>query len=117
MSIPDSNTIKHFLHGQVECWNNGDKDGFFAHYRSVAAKGLSIEYVGQPERDAWQVLEGMWAQQQPRIRVQVRETIINGNEAACHHLNAFVGGEGGIETIELYRFDEGLLSVRYFIGG
>lgn len=117
MGIPDLKTIEHFLHGQVACWNKGDKEGFFAHYRSVAAKGLSIEYVGQPERDAWQVLEGMWAQQQARIRIEVHQVIVNGNEAACHHRNAFVGVEGGIETIELYRFDEGLLSVRYFIGG
>jgi hypothetical protein len=117
MSIPDKRLIEQFLHGQVECWNKGDKEGFFAHYRRMADKGLSIEYVGQPERDAWQVLEGMWAQQNAKIRISVRATIINGNEAACHHLNAFVGGEGGIETIEVYRFDEGLLSVRYFVAG
>jgi hypothetical protein len=117
MNIPDKDTIKKFLHGQVACWNKGDKEGFFAHYRSVAPNGLSIEYVGQPERDAWQVLEGMWAQQQARIRVEVKETIINGSEAACHHRNAIIGSDGGIETIELYRFDDGLLSVRYFIAG
>jgi hypothetical protein len=45
----------------------------------------------------------------------VRQCIVNGNEAACHHLNAFREHEGGIETIELYRFEEGKLSVRYFI--
>ncbi|SDG57396.1 hypothetical protein [Pseudomonas abietaniphila] len=115
MSIPDRKTIEDFLHGQVACWNKGDKQGFFAHYREVASKGLSIEYVGQPERDAWQVLEGMWAQQQTRVRIEVKLVVINGSEAACHHRNAFIGNEGGIETIELYRFEEGLLSVRYFI--
>src|SRR5690606_40510568 len=67
----DKHTIEHFLHGQIDCWNRGDKDGFFAHYRSVSANGLSIEYVGKPQADAWQVLEGMWAQQQPKIRVEV----------------------------------------------
>lgn len=117
MSIPDQKAIEHFLHGQVQCWNSGDKEGFFAHYHKVASKGLSIEYVGQPERDAWQVLEGMWTQQQPRIRIEVKLTVIKGEEAACHHRNAFVGAEGGIETIELYRFEDGLLSVRYFIAG
>jgi hypothetical protein len=117
MNTPDKSRIEHFLHGQVECWNSGNKDGFFAHYRSIAGKGLSIEYVGHPERDAWQVLEGMWAQQNAKIRIEVKATIINGNEAACHHRNAFVGGEGGVETIEVYRFDEGLLSVRYFVAG
>lgn len=117
MTAPDQNTIERFLHGQVECWNTGDKEGFFAHYRALAGEGLSIEYVGQPERDPWQVLEGMWAQQQPRIRIEVKLVVIKGNEAACHHRNAFVSGDGGIETIELYRFEQGLLSVRYFIAG
>lgn len=111
----DKHAIEHFLHGQVDCWNRGDKEGFFAHYRNVSANGLSIEYVGKPQHDAWQVLEGMWAQQQPKIRVEVRQCIVNGAEAACHHLNAFREQEGGIETIELYRFEEGKLSVRYFI--
>lgn len=114
MSI-DRQAIERFLHGQVDCWNKGDKEGFFAHYRSVSPNGLSIEYVGRPVQDGWQVLEGMWAQQQPKIRVEVRQCIVNGSEAASHHLNAFRELEGGIETIELYRFEEGRLSVRYFI--
>src|SRR3990167_156338 len=40
--------IEQFLHGQIECWNNGDKEGFFEHYRRVSPAGLSIEYVGRP---------------------------------------------------------------------
>jgi len=24
----DKHTIEHFLHGQIDCWNRGDKDGF-----------------------------------------------------------------------------------------
>lgn len=117
MTVTDQHAIEDFLHGQVACWNKGDQEGFFAHYRRVAPKGLSIEYVGQPARDGWPVLEGMWEQQQPRIRVEVRQTIIKGNEAACHHRNAFIDGDGGIETIELYRIEEGVLSVRYFVAG
>lgn len=111
----DKQTIESFLHGQVDCWNKGDKQGFFAHYRSVAPNGLTIEYVGKPPQDGWPILEGMWAQQQARIRVEVRRCIVNGVEAACHHLNALREQAGGIETIELYRFEDGTLSVRYFI--
>lgn len=93
--------IEHFLHGQIECWNNGDKEGFFEHYRRMSPAGLSIEYVGRAlPTDPWQILEGMWENQQPRFRVEVKETIINGEEAACHHRNALRDGSGGIETIE-----------------
>lgn len=116
MSDDAKRAIERFLHGQVECWNNGDKEGFFEHYRSVTRSGLSIEFVGRPlPTDSWEILEGMWAQQQPRCRIEVRETIINGEEAACYHYNAMRDGNGGIETIELYRFDGGRLWVRYFI--
>lgn len=109
--------ISHFLHGQVACWNGGDREAFFAHYRAVAPKGLSIEYVGKPPCDGWVALEAMWLQQNARIRIDVRACIVNGNEAACHHHNALRIGEGGVQTIEVYRFDAGHLAVRYFIAG
>lgn len=41
--------------------------------------------------------------------------IINGNEAACHIRNVIKGTDRAIVTIELYRFEEGRLFVRYFI--
>jgi hypothetical protein len=110
-----SSAIGTFLHGQIECWNAGDKEGFFAHYRAAAPNGLEIEYVGQPQGDAWQVLEAMWAQQNARIRIEVAACIVSGGEAACHHRNLMRDGPGGVETIETYRFAEGRLAVRYFV--
>ena len=41
--------------------------------------------------------------------------IINGNEVACHNRNKVRGSALAIETIELYHFDNGRLTVRYFI--
>ncbi len=112
----DKEAIQHFLHGQIECWNEGDRTGFFEHYRRVSPTGLSIEYVGRAAPvDGWKVLEDMWEHQQPHVRVDVRESIINGQEAACHHNNAQRDGSGGLETIELYCFNDGKLLVRYFI--
>lgn len=108
--------IARFLHGQVQCWNTGDQDGFFQHYQRVAAQGLTLEYVGRPLiTDGWAALRGMWAQQQPQIEVEVVVAMINGNEAACHHLNHRRDGSGAVHTLELYRFEPGRLSVRYFI--
>ncbi len=110
--------MKDFLHGQVECWNAGDKEGFFAHYRTMAPNGLTIEYVGQPRHhDAWPVLEGMWAQQNARMRIEVASCIVNGSEAACHHRNLMREGDGGVDTVEVYRFGEGTLDIRYFVQG
>lgn len=116
--MTERSAIDHFLHGQLACWNDSDKQGFFNHYREIAGAGLDIEYVGQPRRDPWQVLEAMWTQQNARIRIEVAACIVNGNEAACHHRNLMrdgCGGTGGIETIETYRFEAGRLWVRYFV--
>ena len=95
--------IDAFLHGQIACWNSGNREGFFEHYRQVAPKGLSIEYVGRPAADGWPVLEAMWDQQNSRFSVEVEVSILGSNEAACHHRNVMRDGSGSIETIELYR--------------
>ncbi len=107
--------IERFLHGQVEAWNAHDKESFFGLYKALSPNGLAIDYVGQPVRPAWDILEDMWAKQNDKIRIEVAKTIINGSEAACHHLNHVTGAGFAIETIELYAFGDGELSVRYFI--
>lgn len=111
-----ASSIDSFLHGQVDCWNASDKEGFFAHYRALATDTLEIEYASQPRRDGWQVLDAMWEQQNARIRIEVLACIVNGDEAACHHRNAMRDGSGAIETIETYRLSPGRLAVRYFVG-
>lgn len=108
--------IENFAHAQVQAWNAGDKQAFLAAYRSVAPKGLLIEYVGRsPATDGWPVLEGMWAAQSAKIEIEEVALVINGNEAACHNRNKVRGTTMTIETIEVYRFDDGVLSVRYFV--
>ena len=112
----DKTTIEQFLHTQVKAWNAGDRDGFLAAYRAVAPNGLQIEYVGRgPASDGWPVLEGMWAAQSAKIEIEEVALILNGDEAACHNRNKVRGTTMAIETIELYRFDAGVLSVRYFV--
>lgn len=109
-------TIEHFMHSQVQAWNQGDKEGFFAAYRAAAPEGLQIEYVGRgPAGNGWPVLEGMWAQQSAKIEIEEVALIINSNEAACHNRNKVRGSAVVIETIELYSFDNGQLTVRYFV--
>ena len=111
----DKSAIEHFLHTQVQAWNAGDKTGFFAAYRAAAPQGLLVEYVGRPASDGWPVLEAMWTQQSAKIEIQELTMIVNGDEAACHNRNKVRGSDIAIETIELYCFDAGQLSVRYFI--
>lgn len=113
--MTDAGAIEHFLHAQVDAWNAGDKAAFLGAYRQAAPNGLEIEYVGKPAADGWPQLEAMW-EHQPRIRIEVLKTVINGAEAACHHHNKVIGTDGGTHTIEIYRFEGGRLSARYFVG-
>lgn len=116
MSEIDSAKIQQFIHGQVACWNAGDKEGFFNWYRQVAPQGLHIEYVGKHEGEGFQILEGMWQQNQANIDIEEVTMIHNGNEVACHNLNKVKGTDMAIETIEIYRFsDNGQVHVRYFV--
>ena len=107
--------IEAFLKGQVDAWNRRHKAAFMGLYRDASPNGLEIDYVGQPQRDPWEILETMWTNQIDMIEVEVVKKIINGREAACHHKNHIRGSGTWIDTIELYAFDDGRLSVRYFI--
>lgn len=115
MSNIGSREIEAFLHGQIKCWNAGDRNGFFEHYQKIAPNGLEIEYLGRPVLEGFAVLEGMWEQQNSKFSVEVDLSIIIANEAACHHKNVMNDGSGVIETIELFSFEQGKVLIRYFI--
>jgi len=111
-----SSSIQTFMHDQVAAWNRGDKNAFFEAYRRVAPHGLQIEYVGRgPATDGWPVLDAMWAQQSAKIEIEEVVLAINGSDAAAHNRNKVRGTAAVIDTIEIYHFDEGRLSVRYFV--
>ena len=115
MSTDNTSIIEAFVHEQIACWNRGDKEGFFAAYRSVATEKLLLESVGKQDAAGWPILEGMWAQSQEKIEVEEVLIITAGDEVACHNRNNIRGTEQGIETIELYKLSAGCLTVRYFI--
>lgn len=107
--------IEGFLHDQLAAWNAHDREAFFGFYRAIAPNGLTIEYVGKPPRDPWEILETMWADHNAHMRLEPVKAIINGCEAACHHRNHIEAAGVVIETMELYAFGDGTLSIRYFI--
>ena len=116
MSQINPEQIQRFMTGQVRCWNHHDKAGLLALYREMAPTELNIEYVGRAQQaDGWLVIEEMFDKHNHQFRLEVVNTIINGNEAAVHHRNCMVGSSQVIESIETYRFGPGTLHVRYFL--
>lgn len=112
----DAAAFEDFLHTQVHAWNAGDKAGFFGAYRAASPADLQVEYVGRgPAGDGWPVLEHMWTQQSAKIEIEEVALIVNGHEAAAHNRNHVRGTDMAIETLELYRVENGQLSVRYFV--
>lgn len=111
----DTAKLESFLHAQVKAWNAHDRDAFFKVYRAMAPGKLEIEYVGRSTGEGWAILENMWDTTNAIVEVEVITTILNGREAACHHINHMPSLDRKVETIELYRFDGDDLYIRYFI--
>ncbi len=117
MPALDTAAITQFLHDQVDAWNDGNRDAFFALYRDISGGALDIEYVGRaPASMGWPILDRMWSDQNPKVRIEVMASLVNGAEAACFHHNITRDGAQIIPTIEQYHFRSDGLSVRYFIG-
>ena len=117
MTTVNTDAIERFMKGQVACWNAHDKAGFLAHYKAVAPDRLVIDYAGRPDIDAdgWLVIEDMYDQHNAHCRLEVVETIYNGNDVAAHHRNIIESAGVVIESIETYRFSPGTLHVCYFL--
>ena len=114
MKAPSVETIRSFLVQQMEYWNAGNREAFTDLYRSVAPKGLIIEYVGQPIGDGWQTFNHMWDTYNGLVKAEIGEILVNGNEGACYIRNVFVADGTVDPSIEIYRFEDDTLHVRYF---
>ena len=114
--MENNQQLAHFVHAQVECWNNGDREGFLNCYRDLSPNGLSVEIVGMPKMDPWDILRGMWDKTQPGIRIEVVAAAVVANEAVTHHRN-YKKDDGSLstDTLEVYKVEDGKLSARYFV--
>ncbi|WP_077033428.1 hypothetical protein [Pelomonas sp. KK5] len=107
--------IRKFLHDSVESWNAGRKEEMFAVYRAMVPGRMTIEYIGIPPLEGWAALEDMWQRFAGKVRIEPKEVMVTGNEAACYHLNTTLGaGTPPRPSIELYRFDGDDVAIRYF---
>jgi hypothetical protein len=115
MATRDSQTIRSFLHQQVELWNAGKKDEMFALYHQIVPGRMTIEYVGIPPLEGWAALEDMWQRFAGKVFIEPKEVMVTGQEAACYHHNTTIGaGTPPRPSIELYKFDGDDVSIRYF---
>jgi hypothetical protein len=114
MAIPDEREIQSFLTQHLQYWNAGQRTEMNALYRRYAQDQLIIEYVGQPTGDGWKTYEHMWDTYGGKVRTDAILVLVNGNEAACHYNNVRVATGIGNASIEVYRFEERRLHIRYF---
>ena len=114
MPRPTEQEINMFLREHLRFWNAGDRESFTALYRKYAPKMLTIEYVGMPMGDGWATFDHMWDTYNGKVRVDIDTILVNGNEGACHYQNVIVDSGKSNPSLELYRFEDGELHVRYF---
>jgi hypothetical protein len=110
-----SDDIHAFLLRQVEFWNTGKKTEMFLLYHQIVPGKLTIEYVGLPVLEGWTALEDIWQRYAGKVRIDIHEVLVTGQEAACYLHNTTLGtGTAARPSIELYRFDGDDLHIRYF---
>lgn len=114
MAIPSEHEIRLFLTQQLEYWNGRRREEMTALYRRYAEAQLIIEYVGQPIGDGWKTFDHMWDTYNGKVRTDPIEVLVNGNEGACCYNNVRVATGLGNRSIEIYRFDDRRLHIRYF---
>ena len=112
--IPSEKEINTFLNEHLRLWNACDREGFTALYRKYAPNRLTIEYVGMPIGDGWATFNHMWDTYNGKVRVDIDTILVNGNEGACHYENVIKESGESNPSLELYRFGDGELHVRYF---
>jgi hypothetical protein len=114
---PNAAAISAFLLKQYQLWNEGKRAELIALFRDFAPNGFTIEYVGTPVQEGWKAMNDIWDQHGGQVTIEVVQILVNGNEAAVHALNHHIEKDGRINTrpsIEIYRFTDGTLQVRYF---
>jgi hypothetical protein len=110
----DEKSIHQFLEDNFGIWNAGDRDAFTELYRNASANGLEIEYVGQDPVDGWAAFNHMWDTYNTEIHAEPQQILVNGNEGAVYVHN-IVKKDGAVHpSIEIYRFVDGKLHIRYF---
>jgi hypothetical protein len=114
MPVPTEKEINTFLNEHIRLWNACDREGFTALYLKYASNRLIIEYVGVPIGDGWAAFNHMWDTYNGKVRVDIDTILVNGNEGACHYENVIKENGQSNPSLELYRFGNGELHIRYF---
>lgn len=111
---PSSDEIAEFLRTQYLLWNDNKIDEMMAYFRRMAPNGFTIEYVGAEPQEGEQAMADMIAQYRGKVRTDLRQLLVNGNEAASYVDNRFLETDTGLPSIETYRFEDGKMYIRYF---
>ena len=113
---PSSQEIKDFIVNQCVLWNAQDKAGYTDLWKSFATKEIIFEDpVGTPPKVGWDQWSDMWDQFCPlRLKQRVELIFVRGNEAAIvfHHEMNTADGIAEFRDIEIWKFDDGVVSVR-----
>jgi SnoaL-like domain len=117
MNRPDPDAISAFLREQYALWNQGRRSDLLALFRQWAPQGMTIEFVGGPVLEGWKAMNDIWDEHGGHVTIEVVQILVNGNEAAVHALNhhRLAGGANTTRpSIEIYRFTDETLQIRYF---
>jgi limonene-1,2-epoxide hydrolase len=111
---PTDEQIASFITDQYRLWSEDKVEEMLALFQQIAPGGYTIQYVGQPVQEGEPAMAEMIHQYRGKVRTDLLQLIVNGNEAAAHVANRFVENGASMPSIETYRFDGGRMEIRYF---
>jgi len=118
MGTPTPAQIREVLERHVELWHAGDRDAWLANWRTLVTRDVTLEDpVGaSPKRGFDEALAGEWDRTRDDWKLDVQELIVCGSEGALFVRNGGVvdGAPVVLDTVEIYRFDEGSLRARIY---
>jgi hypothetical protein len=108
MTVPSPDEIRRFIERYFRCWNEHDKDGFMATWKSFATDICMEDPIGAPTRRGWDVLSAAWDLMNATLTMNVERLILCAREAAFVVRGEFLidGSPTTIYSIETMRMEE-----------
>lgn len=116
MNAGDKPDLEQGVRDNYRLWNEGQRAALDQLFRQLGPNGFTIQYVGSPAQEGGAAMAQMWEQYGGRCTTEIKELIVNGDEAAAY-IHNHLQTENGVVTLpslETYAVTDGVLRIRYF---
>ncbi len=116
MGTDEKPNLEQDVRDNYRFWNEGQRAARDQLFRRLGPNGITIEYVSAPALEGGEAMAQMWEQYGGRCTTEIKELIVNGDQAAAYVHNHLQTETGlvSVPSIETYAVTNGVLRIRYF---